>query len=579
MRVFLNRNAVLLLLFFIFSCAHLKEEALENTEPNPREIPHETIVVTHNMLPPEPPPEFNEKTDVEVDTVIIEKERERIAAEEADTVIAEVDTAITELALEQNDEEKIVLIEEAEVDEGKGQNLLDDALDFYKSSQDFWAEGNLEKAIDALDQAYSLVLEVDTDNSPEVIQQKEDLRFMISKRILEIYASRYTAVNGNHKAIPLTMNRHVENEIKQFQGPERDFFINSYKRSGKYREAIANSLKEAGLPEELSWLPLIESGFKVRALSRARALGLWQFIPSTGYKFGLKRDTWIDERLNPEKSTVAAIAYLKELHQMFGDWTTVLAAYNCGEGTVLKVIKEQKINYLDNFWDLYERLPLETARYVPRFLATLYILSEPDKYGFELTEIDEPVPYKIVMVNKPVQLKAIADKINVSLDELSDLNPELRHLATPNKPFPLKVPAGAEETLLARLDEVQEWIPAKSTYVYHRVKEGETLSVIALKYHTTVSRITAANNIRRKHFVRAGQKLKIPLGIGTSAVASASEELLPDGNYRVKKGDSFSVIAKKFNTTTKTLQHINNMQSSRLNVGQIIKVTEEKAFD
>ncbi len=194
----------------------------------------------------------------------------------------------------------------------KDQIILDAALDFCNASQEFWSEGKLEKAIATLDQAYELVLNVDTGSSPELIQQKEDLRFMISKRILEIYASRYTAVNGNHDEIPLIMNKHVEKEIKMFQGPERKFFMESYKRSGRYIDDIVKSLKEAGLPQDLAWLPLIESGFKIRALSRARALGLWQFIPSTGYKFGLKRDTWIDERLDPEKATAAAIAYMKE---------------------------------------------------------------------------------------------------------------------------------------------------------------------------------------------------------------------------------------------------------------------------
>jgi membrane-bound lytic murein transglycosylase D len=247
------------------------------------------------------------------------------------------------------------------------QILLDSALDFYKSSQEFWSEGNLEKAMEALDQAYSHLVDVDPGDNPELSQQREDVRFMISKRVLELYASRYTAVDGNHQAIPLIMNEHVKKELQLFQNRERKFFIESYRRSGKYRDLIVPALKEAGLPEELSWLPLIESGFKVRALSRARALGLWQFIPSTGYKFGLKRNTWVDERLDPEKATAAAIAYLKELHQIFGDWTTVLAGYNCGEVTVLKLIRNQRINYLDHFWDLYDMLPRETARYVPRF--------------------------------------------------------------------------------------------------------------------------------------------------------------------------------------------------------------------
>ncbi len=457
----------------------------------------------------------------------------------------------------------------------KDQNLLDTALDFCNTSQELWSEGNLEKALATLDQAYALVLEVDTDNNPELIQQKEDLRFMISKRILEIYASRYTAVNGNHDEIPLTMNEYVEKEIKIFQGRERKFFMESYKLSGKYIDKIKQDLKEAGLPEELAWLPLIESGFKVKALSRARALGLWQFISSTGYKFGLKRDTWVDERLDPEKSTAAAIAYLKELHQIFGDWTTVLAGYNCGEGTVLKKIRNQKINYLDNFWDLYEQLPRETARYVPRFLATLHILRNPEKYGFELEEIYDPLSYESVIIEKPVQLKTVANTLGISFKEITELNPELRLQVTPAAPYSLKVPSGMGTALLAKLEEIPKWAPPKNAYVIHRVKRGETLSLIAMRYRTSVRKIVMANYIRRKHFIRVGQKLKIPLrGSLSSRIYASKDKLLPDGKYRIKKGDSLWLIARKFNTNTKTLQRINSLKTTRLYVGQVLKITE-----
>ncbi|MGB2927817.1 MAG: transglycosylase SLT domain-containing protein, partial [Desulfobacterales bacterium] len=172
--------------------------------------------------------------------------------------------------------------------EKKIQSIFDEALDFCEASQDFWQKGELENALEALDHAYSLILKIDTDDTAELIQQKEDLRYLISKRILEIYASRNIVVNGNHNAIPMVMNKHIQNEIDLFtKKGERRFFVEAYKRSGKYRPQIVSTLKKAGLPVELSWLPLIESGFKVNALSKARALGLWQFIPSTGYKFGL----------------------------------------------------------------------------------------------------------------------------------------------------------------------------------------------------------------------------------------------------------------------------------------------------
>ncbi len=467
---------------------------------------------------------------------------------------------------------EIEVVDEIENKE-KEQNLLDTALDFCNTSQEYWSEGKLEKALSFLDQAYALVLKVDTDKYPELFQQKEDLRFLISKRILEIYASRYTAVNGNHNEIPLVMNEYVQREIKLFQGPERKFFLASYKRSGKYMDRIKESLKEAGLPEDLAWLPLIESGFKVRALSRARALGLWQFIPSTGYKFGLKRDRWIDERLDPEKATAAAIAYMKELHQIFGDWTTVLAGYNCGESRVLRKIRDQKINYLDDFWDLFQRLPRETARYVPRYLATLHILKDPAKYGITLPEPDEALDYEIVTIEKQVQIKVVAKNIGVPLKELSGLNAELRQQVTPATPYSLKVPYGKSEALLAKLDEMPTWTAPENAYVYHRVKRGETLSLIAKRYRTSVIKIVRANNIRRKHLIRVGQKLKIPLrGSSSKKIYAAKTKLLPGGEYNVRKGDSLWLIARKFKTNTKSLKRLNNLRSTRLYVGQVIRV-------
>jgi membrane-bound lytic murein transglycosylase D len=469
-----------------------------------------------------------------------------------------------------NEEE--IIVEESNGD--KKQNLLDTALDFYQASQELWSRGELEEAINALDEAYSLILNVNSDSDPAMIQQKEDLRILISRRLIEIYASRYTAVNGNHKAIPLTMNEHVEYEIKQFQTVERNFFINSYKRSGRYIDKIVKELNEAGLPEELAWLPLVESRFNERALSPARALGLWQFIPSTGYKFGLKRDDWIDERLDPEKSTKAAIAYLQELHRMFGDWTTVLAAYNSGEGNVLRVISGQKINYLDNFWDLYERLPLETARYVPRFLATLHILKESKLYGFDLEETEEPLSFEVVTIEKQMRLDAIAKELGISEALLSDLNPELRLKVTPPTPYSFRIPPAMSEVLLASLGSIPEESRVRTIlakrHVYHRVSKGEALSSIAKRYKTTVAAISKANNIRNRQLIKAGRRLKIPLS-GGKVYASKSVE-----TYTVKKGDSLWRIAQKFNTDVKTLKRINNLKSSNIVVGQTINLNVAK---
>lgn len=457
----------------------------------------------------------------------------------------------------------------------KVQTDLDDALELCELSQDYWQQGELENAVEALDRAYALILSVDTSDQPKLIQQKEDLRFMISKRILEIYASRNIVVNGNHNAIPVVVNRHVQAEINLFtQGSERRFFIDSLKRSGRYRDQIVSALKDAGLPEELSWLPLIESGFKTHALSRSRALGLWQFIPSTGYKFGLQRNKLIDERMDPVKATRAAIDYLKELHSMFGDWSTVLAAYNCGEGRVLRVIRSQNINYLDNFWDLYERLPRETARYVPRFLATLHILNNLEMYGMDQVVIDRPLEFENVIVNKQVSLANVAKAIGNEENALKDLNPELRYKILPGDGYTLRIPPGNAKLLLAQIDDMPISRPPQRAYVYHRVRHGETLSVIARKYRTSVRSIMRANNMRRSNYIVAGKRLKIPQRGYTQQTVKVVRKPA-DGravNHIVRKGDSLYIIAKQYGTTTKKIQELNNLKTTTLYIGQVLNI-------
>jgi len=463
--------------------------------------------------------------------------------------------------------------------EKKIQSTFDEALDFCQASQDFWQKGELENALEALDHAYSLILKIDTDDTAKLIQQKEDLRYMISKRILEIYASRNIVVNGNHNAIPIVMNRHIQKEIDRFtKKGEKKFFVESYKRSGKYRPQIVCALKKAGLPVELSWLPLIESGFKVNALSKARALGLWQFIPSTGYKFGLKRNKYIDGRLDPVKSTKAAIEYLTELHHIFGDWSTVLAAYNCGEGKVLRVIRTQNINYLDNFWDLYERLPLETARYVPRFLATLHIVNNLEMYGLDSVTVDKPLEYEIITISKQVHLRNIAKTIGVTEKTLVKLNPELRYRILPKDNYPLRVPPDNGQILLAKLDEIPISHPPQRAYVYHRIRSGESLSTISRRYRCSVKSIMRANNLRRSSFIVAGKKLKIPRK-GTIVYRSKKYKGIVDrtaSSHVVRSGDSLWIIAKRYGTTTKKIQELNNLSTVNLYIGQVLKIRESK---
>ncbi len=440
--------------------------------------------------------------------------------------------------------------------------------------------GELDEALVLLDQAYSVLLRIETSDDLSLYQEKNDLRIILAQKIQQVYAFRLPPPSTNHRTIPLLENKWVMSELKLFQTVERKFFEESYVRSGLYRPFIIEELKKTGLPEELSWLPLIESGFKSRALSRARALGLWQFIASTGYRYGLKRDRFIDERMDPLKSTQAAIKYLTELHDFFGDWTTAIAAYNCGEMRVQNVIRAQKIDYLDNFWDLFANLPYETARYVPRFIATLLIVEDPAKYGFTLPQPEPALAFETININKPVRLSLLAARLGLSEDLLIQLNSELRHNSTPNYEYLLRVPPGYGEQTIACLNELPSWIPPEATYGWHIVKKGENLGLIARRYRTTVSAIVRLNNLKNSSLIYPGQRLKIPgqnqglipadddsqaVKVVSGPAAGGQEQPFI---YVVKSGDTLYEISKTYGVSIDKIKKDNNLSSDRLMPGQ-----------
>ncbi|MCE5211094.1 MAG: LysM peptidoglycan-binding domain-containing protein [Deltaproteobacteria bacterium] len=474
-------------------------------------------------------------------------------------------------------------LQENQTNEDK-QAIMEKALELLEIADEQWGKGDIEETLDTLDEAYSLMLDANGDVA--VAQEKDDLRLLIARRILAVYSSKKTVVNGKNGEIPLIMNADVEKEIRSFQGLERDYFIAAYQRSGMYRSAILKELKKAGIPEEFLWLPLVESFFKINAYSRARALGLWQFIPSTGYKFGLNRDEWIDERMDVQKSTKAAIAYLKELHNMFGDWLTALAAYNCGEGRVLRVISRQQINYLDGFWDLYRQLPNETARYVPRFLATIHIVNNPQKYGFDLSREEKPIEFETVKVNKVMKLKDIGEKIEISEEVLSLLNPELRHKMTPDREYELKLPEDSLNKFNVVCNDIPEsekpsYVSVQATrkaFIRHRVKRGETIYSIARKYHVSVSSIRSYNKLRSKTRLVQGRRITIPiakkeyLATDKSTKKNSKKQVSSSERYKVKKGDTLMMISRRFSVPVNQLKEINNLKTGSIRVGQNLKI-------
>jgi membrane-bound lytic murein transglycosylase D len=327
---------------------------------------------------------------------------------------------------------------------------------------------------------------------------------------------------------------------------------------------------------------------------------MWQFIRSTGYRYGLKQDKYIDERMDPVKATRAAVRYLTELHDFFGDWTTALASYNCGELRVQNVIKAQKIDYLDNFWDVFNNLPYETARFVPRIIAVMLIVENPAKYGFTLPTPDPSLACETVTVGQPVKLASISATLGLDPLILSFLNPELRHDSTPNCDYALKVPVGYGEKVLAALPALPRYIPPDVVYGWHSVKSGDTLGAIARHYKTSADAIMRLNGIKNPRSLQIGRKLKIPgkgdpsesepgggpaprLSVQTTKPTETTSGGRPavqvqDAKtfYVIKAGDTLFTLARQFDTTVEKIKADNRLADDGLSVGQRLVINGSK---
>jgi len=398
-----------------------------------------------------------------------------------------------------------------------------------------------------------------------------------------------TAPDTSIYDMPIEWNQRVENAILYLQTVSRERFALYLTRSGKYISLFKDILKKRNLPQDLAYLPMIESGFSPRARSWANAVGMWQFIPSTGRIYGLRSNWWYDEKRDFIKSTYAACDYLAKLYNDFGSWHLALAAYNCGEGSLNRRIKKSKT---DNYWEL--NLRKQTYDYVPLYMAATIIAKDPKKYGFEV-EYEKPLEFDTVLVDKPVDLKTVADILNVSLDAIRDLNPELLRDVTPPQysNYPLRIPAGTREIFSQKYSE----LPAKKLYTMHKVKKGETVSAIAKKYGVSPFDILQANSLSKKYRIYPGDYLKIPgyVDSGTGRKLSAKNEKpnnLNQGNkvassdspakkeslrYQVRPGDTLTEIANKFKTDISTLEQVNGIsRQDQIKVGDTIRIPSKR---
>jgi membrane-bound lytic murein transglycosylase D len=388
-----------------------------------------------------------------------------------------------------------------------------------------------------------------------------------------------TDLETAHHDIPIPLNPRVLSYIELFQGRLHDFIDEGMKRGSKYLPMIQSVFRAEGLPLDLAFVPLVESAFKPNALSRVKAKGVWQFMTGTAKENGLRHDWYIDERSDVEKATLAAAKYLRTLNKIFdGDWHLALASYNGGPGRMQRAMKKAG---LDDFWKLAEKprlLPRETREYVPMILAAMVIARNPAQYGFDF-ETEDALAFEKVTLNRPVDLRRVAEWTDTTIDQIQALNPELRRWTTPVKDtqYELKVPAGTADIVSAKLSDAPPTDLA--SLKYYTVKRGETLLGIAGKLRVSRADLAEANYLKVTARVAPGQKLMVPheatvlMAARTDRPVPATEarttvaesgELAADApsnrvktNYHVKRGDTLASIARLFQTTVASIKSWN----------------------
>src|SRR6202047_107628 len=396
---------------------------------------------------------------------------------------------------------------------------------------------------------------------PAAIDEVAEMTFPVDPRLKA--RAEEAAKNISHD-LPLTVNDQVLSFVNFFQTPRgRAIVETGLRRAGRYREMISRVLQEEGLPQDLIYLAQAESAFQPLALSRAGARGIWQFVAWRGNEYGLRHTWWVDERQDPEKATRAAARHLRDLYTMYGDWYLAMAAYNCGPGNVQKGI--ERTGYAD-FWELYKRnvLPRETKNYVPIIIALTLIAKDAAHYNIQ-AEPEAPVPTDVVKPGRAIDLRLVAETIDVDAETLRSLNPSLLRLATPDDPsFELHLPLGTAQKFSAEIADIppDKWV----SWRRHRVENGETLTSIAKKYRVTAAAIADANNLERKAALDAGEKLIIP---ATQPQSETKRRLL---SYRVRRGDTFLGIADRFSVSADDLRKWNRLKANKVSRGMVLRI-------
>ncbi|MCU0368487.1 MAG: LysM peptidoglycan-binding domain-containing protein [Cyclobacteriaceae bacterium] len=419
-----------------------------------------------------------------------------------------------------------------------------------------------------------------------------ELDYIPGNETPELLADRLSCIQ---QTIPLTYNRTVHGFIDYFTVRNREYTRSMQRKQDMFFPLFEQKLKEYNLPDELKYLSIIESALNPKAVSKARAVGLWQFMSGTGRYMGLHLDWYIDERMDPEKSTDAACRYLAQLYSIFNDWELALAAYNSGPGTVKKAIRRS--GYKKTFWEIYPHLPRETRSYVPQFIAMIYAMNYAEQHNMlELTREELPT-YDTLQVKQFVHFEKLAELTNTCLEDLQKLNPSMQRNVVPEngKVHIMKIPSLAKQNLelnrVAILDSVSRFGKKEAQLlatkysggstegrelISYRVKSGDVLGGIAMRHRVRVSDIKSWNNLRSDN-IHTGQRLAIWVIPSQRSVATASTKtvaqpalLSPDTKtYTVQPGDTLWDISRKVpGLTVEKIKKLNNLKSNSLQPGQ-----------
>jgi membrane-bound lytic murein transglycosylase D len=467
--------------------------------------------------------------------------------------------------------------------------------------------------LDSLPQDEEENCDVVANDLPPIIKpSREEIKEKVILELKELEKSGDPKIQASFD-IPIVINDQVEYFIDYFQTKLRNRFSLWMARSTRYIPLMKKILSEFSLPEDLVYLAMIESGFSTKAYSRAHAAGPWQFIRETGERYGLRVNSWIDERKDPIKSTRAAAKHLADLYNRFGSWYLAAAGYNAGEG---KISRALALYNAQDYWEITgdncRYIKDETKQYVPKMIAAALIAKEPEKYGFVGIHYYSPLSFDEVTVPGNVELKDVAVACGVDLETIVDLNPELKRWITPpgSSSYALHIPVGTKDKLM---DNYAQLIKPKPvvTYAEHRVKKGERLASIARRYKVKASLIARVNRIKGKGGLHAGLVLLIPRkgnlqGTSSDIESSDQEKLVEksvvkrasrntgkkkilanhDGNekedvshrirYKVKKGDSLFSIAERFDVEISMIKKWNPKGSKKIQAGSTLTLFIEK---